>query len=107
MADDESRLRELNASTFAAEEHKPMKGWVDALHGALTDDFRLRRGIGEIEDRERMITRLSRTTRPPSRVIVDEDVALIRDIAIVHSLVRVGEAAFRNTKLFVRTNEDD
>lgn len=62
MSDDEQSLVELNKETFAAEAHKPKDSWVDVLHRSLADDFRLRRAIGETEDRERMIARLSHTT---------------------------------------------
>jgi hypothetical protein len=48
---DEPSLVELNKATFAAEAHKPKDGWVDVLHRSLADDFRLRRAIGETEDR--------------------------------------------------------
>ena len=101
-AEDKRTLLKLNRETFAAEEHDPEGGWVDVLHRSLSDDFRLRRAIGETEDRERMITRLSRT-EPKHREIEGEEVAVLGDVALVCCRVRLGEALFGNTKLFERT----
>lgn len=102
MTDDEQALLDLNRKTFAAEEHKPAKSWEKILHTALADDFRLRRGIGEIENRERMIARLSRT-KPTPREILEEGVVIEKETAVVRSRVRMGEKTFRNAKLFEKT----
>jgi hypothetical protein len=104
MSDDERTLLDLNRVTFAAEQHKPAKSWADVLHKALTDDFRLRRGIGEIEDRERMIARLSRT-KPVPREILEATVAVQEETAVVRSRVRMGGNTFRNAKLFEKTSD--
>lgn len=104
MNEDEQALLMVNRDTFAAEGHEPVDGWLDILHCALADDFRLRRGIGEIEDRERMITRLSRT-KPAPRKVIEEAVAVLGDTGVVRSQVRVGASSFRNVKLFERTAE--
>jgi hypothetical protein len=104
VSDDEPVLLELNRATFAAEAHQPADSWVDVLHGTLTDDFRLRRAIGEIEDRERMIARLSHT-EPAPREILDEAVAVLDESALVRSHVRFGAAVFRNVKLFEKAQD--
>jgi hypothetical protein len=103
VADDKESLVELDNATFAAEAHDPEDSWVDVLHGSLTDDFRLRRGIGEIENRERMITRLSRSEPMKRERIGDPDVAVLKDTAVVCSRVRVPMGTFKNAKLFERT----
>ena len=103
MADDKKSLVELDNATFAAEAHEPDGSWVDVLHGSLSDDFRLRRGIGEIENRERMITRLSRAEPVKRERIGDPDVAVLKDTAVVCSRVRVPMGTFKNAKLFERT----
>jgi hypothetical protein len=100
--EDEHTLLELNRATFTAEAHQPGDGWVDVLHRNLADDFRLRRAIGEIENRERMIARLSHT-EPAPREILDERVTVLEDTAVVRSRVRFGPAVFRNAKLFEKT----
>jgi Domain of unknown function (DUF4440) len=100
--DDEHTLLALNQATFTAEEHQPADGWIDVLHRNLADDFRLRRAIGEIESRERMIARLSHT-KPAPREILDERVAVLEDTAVVRSRVRLGPGVFRNAKVFEKT----
>jgi Domain of unknown function (DUF4440) len=104
VADEEKSLVELDKAMFAAEAHDPEDGWIDLLQRSLSDDFRLRRAIGEIEDRERMITRLSRSA-PVQRVLLDEPaVALLGDVAVVRSRLRVPAGTFANTKLFEKTS---
>jgi hypothetical protein len=103
VSDDEQNLVELNKETFAAEAHKPKDGWVDVLHRSLTDDFRLRRAIGETEDRERMIARLSHTKPVEREILGDPDVAVLDDTAVVCSRVRVPSGTFHNAKLFEKT----
>ena len=105
MTDDERSLVDLNQKTLAAEAHEPADGWIDVLHRSLTDDFRLRRAIGEIEDRERMITRLSRSDAVPREVLEKPEVALFGDTAVVCSRIRVPSGIFRNAKLFERTKD--
>jgi hypothetical protein len=104
VADEEKSLVELDRALFAAEAHDPEGEWMNVLHRSLSDDFRLRRAIGEIEDRERMITRLSRS-EPAERVILDgPEVTVVADVGLVRSRVRVPSGTFANTKLFVRTS---
>jgi hypothetical protein len=101
--DDNESLVELNAAAFAAEAHEPVDSWADVLHRSLADDFRLRRAIGEMEDRERMITRLSRSKPLTREPLGDPDIAVLADTALVCSRVRVGSGTFDNAKLFERT----
>jgi hypothetical protein len=100
---DKKSLVELDDATFDAEAHDPEDSWVDVLHRSLADDFRLRRAIGEIENRERMITRLARTEPVKRERIGDPDVAVLGDTAVVCSRVRVPTGTFKNAKLFERT----
>jgi hypothetical protein len=102
VVDDEKSLVELDKALFAAEGHDPEDGWTDVLHGSLSDDFRLRRAIGEIEDRERMITRLSRSAPVKREFLGDPAVAVMGDAAIVCTRVRVPGGTFTNAKLFER-----
>ena len=102
MADDKESLVALDKELFAAEGHDPKDAWADVLHRSLSDDFRLRRAIGEIEDRERMITRLSRGD-PVKRELEDPEVAVIGDAAMVCTHVTVPAGTFANTKLFERS----
>jgi hypothetical protein len=102
VIDDKKSLVDQDKALFAAEGHDPEDSWVDVLHNSLSDDFRLRRAIGEIEDRERMITRLSRTD-PVKRELLGHEVELLGDAAIVCSRVRVPAGSFANAKLFERT----
>jgi hypothetical protein len=102
VADDEQDLVELDKALFAAEARDPEDGWADVLHGALSDDFRLRRAIGELEDRERMITRLSRGEPVNRELLGDPAVAVLGDAAIVCARVRVPVGTFMNVKLFER-----
>ena len=99
MSADEERLLDLNRQLFRAESHDPAGGWMNVLHRSLADDFRLRRAIGELEDRERMIARVSRS-EPAVREVVEEQVAVLGETAVVRSLVQLGAASFRNAKLF-------
>jgi Domain of unknown function (DUF4440) len=96
-------LVELDKMMFAAEAHNPEDSWINVLHRSLADDFRLRRAIGEIEDRERMITRLSRTEPMQRKILGDPDVSVLGDTAVVCSRVRVPTGTFMNAKLFERT----
>lgn len=105
MTNDEQSLVELNKETFAAEAHKPKTGWVDVLHRSLADDFRLRRAIGETEDRERMISRLSHTKPVEREILGDPDVVVLDNTAMVCSRVRVPSGTFRNAKLFEKTTD--
>lgn len=103
MSDDEESLVALDKALFAAEGHDPEDGWTDVLHRSLSDDFRLRRAIGELEDRERMITRLSRGEPVTRELVGDPAVAVLGDVAIVCTRVRVPAGTFANAKLFERT----
>jgi hypothetical protein len=103
VSKDEQSLLELNRATFAAEAHQPKDGWVDVLHRSLADDFRLRRAIGETEDRERMIARLSHTPPAEREILGEPDIAVLDDTAVVCSRVRVPSGTFQNAKLFEKT----
>ena len=81
--DDRETLIDLDRSTFAAESHEPREDWSSVLHRILAEDFRLRRAIGEIEDRERMITRLSRTAPKQREFLAERDVAIVGDFGLV------------------------
>ena len=105
MSDDTQRLLDLNKATFAAEGHEPADSWIEVLHDSLAEDFRLRRAIGEIEDRERMITRLSHSDAVRREFLGEADVAIIGDTAVVCSRIRVASGTFRNTKLFERSSD--
>lgn len=102
MADYTDELVDLDKAIFAAEAHEPADGWIDVLHRSLADDFRLRRAIGEIEDRERMITRLSRSEGVKREFVGDPDVAVVGDAAVVCTRVRLRSNTFHNAKLFER-----
>ena len=101
--DDNESLLELNAAAFAAEAHEPVDSWADVLNSSLGEDFRLRRAIGEMEDRERMITRLSRSKPVTRELFGDPEIAVLANTALVCSRVRVGSGTFHNAKLFDRT----
>jgi len=103
VADDEESLVALDKALFAAEARDPADGWADVLHGSLSDDFRLRRAIGELEDRERMIARSSRGEPVTRELVGDPEVAVLGDTAVVCSRVRVPAGMFANAKLFERT----
>lgn len=96
MTDDQAALLELDRSTFAAEANEPSDDWTGVLHRILADDFRLRRAIGEIENRERLITRLSGTEPKPREFIGEPVVSIVGDFGLVCSRVRFGDAAFSN-----------
>jgi hypothetical protein len=103
VADDEERLTALDRALFAAEGRDPEDGWADVLHRSLNDDFRLRRANGELEDRERMIARLSRG-EAAKRELEESTVAVLGDAAIVCTRVRVPAGVFQNAKLFERAS---
>jgi hypothetical protein len=102
VTEEEQALLDLNRRTFAAEEQAE-ESWAAVLHATLADDFRLRRGIGEIEDRERMIARLSRTEPAEREIVGEPQVAVLEDTGTVRSRVRMGTNVFRNVKLFEKT----
>lgn len=104
MADDRESLVALDKQLFAAEGREPEDGWADVLHRSLSDDFRLRRAIGELEDRERMIARLSRGQAVKREVVAEPQVAVMGDAAIVFTRVTVPAGTFANAKLFERSS---
>jgi hypothetical protein len=103
MTDDQEELLALDRATFAAEAHEPKTDWQGVLHRSLGEDFRLRRAIGELEDRERMIARLTSTEPEPREILDEPQVAVLGDIGLVCSRVQFGGALFQNAKVFEKT----